>query len=55
MLFLALQHISLPYHIVLHSVCGLCFEGCSHLVNLPSGISTLVGEVGPEVCALILS
>ena len=43
----------MPSHIVLRSVCGLCFEGCSHLVNLPSDICTLVGEIGPEICAII--
>ena len=54
-MFLPLYRISLPSHVVLRSVCGLCFEACSHLVNLPSDSCTLVGEVGPEVGALVLS
>ena len=55
MLLCSLYRISLPSHFVQRSVCGLCFEGCRNLVNLPFGICTLVSEVGPEVCTLFLS
>ena len=53
-MFLALSPIALLSHFVQRSVCGLCFEGYRNLVSLPSGVCTLVDEVGPEVCALIL-
>ena len=44
----------MPSHFVQRSVCGLSFEGYRNLVSLPSGVCTLVDEVGPKVCALIL-
>ena len=53
MLLCSLYPISLPSHFVQFSVCDLCFDGYTNLVSLPSGVCNLVGEVGPEVCALI--
>ena len=53
-MFLPLLPISLPFHFVQCSVCGLSFEGYRNLISLPPGVCTLVDEVGPKVCALIL-
>ena len=53
MLLCSLYPISLPSHFVQFSACDLCFDGYTNLVSLPSGVCNLVGEVGPEVCALI--
>ena len=53
MLLCSLYPISLPSHFVQFSGCDLCFDSYRNLVSLPSDVCNLVGEVGPEVCALI--
>ena len=55
MLLCSLYRISLPSHFVQFSVCDLCFDGYRNPVSPLSGVCNLVGEVDPEVCALIPS
>ena len=55
MLLCSLYRISLPSHFVQFSVCDLCFDGYRSPVSPLSGVCNLVGEVDPEVCALIPS